>query len=208
MVSRNEFFIAVTLLAIAINTNKNDVKVSWVYNGRDDLASKSSVGLLCRELSAALRLRDKTNLSDIFTDIHEQVRDGIQYSCYPYMANIPQDEEGDIVCVLYQRDIREADDFDGMNVNKVEIAHNNAAAQSILDIQILDDEDGLQYVFDYAASRYECETMTAFQNLFKRVVAAIVNNANTDGYDFERLKKDVCGNRGLMQKIKAIFSKK
>jgi hypothetical protein len=50
--------------------------------------------------------------------------------------------------------------------------------------------------------------MTAFQNLFRSVITAIVNNANTDGYDFEQLKKDVCGNKGLMQKIKAIFAKK
>ena len=208
MVSRNEFFIAATLLAIAINTNKNDVQVSWAYNGRDDLTSKSSVGLLLRELSAALRLHNKSNLHGIFTEIHEQVQNGIKYSCYPYMATIPQNEEGDIACVLYQKDIREADDFDGMNVNKVEIAHNNAAAEAVLDIKILDDEDGLRYVFDYAAGRYERETMTEFQNLFRNVIAAIVNNANTDSYDFEQLKKDVCGNRGLMQKIKAIFAKK
>ena len=205
MVSRNEFFIAVALLAIAINTKKNDVHVSWVYNGRDDLASTSSVGLLCRELSVALRLNNKSNLHDIFTEIHEQVRNGIKYSCYPYMATIPQDEEGDIACVLYQRDIREADDFDGMNVNKVEIAHNNAAAQSVLDIQILDNEDGLQYVFDYAVGRYKQETMSEFQNLFKRVVAAIVNNINTEDYNFEQLKKDMCVKENLIQKVKAIF---
>ena len=208
MVSRNEFFIAVALLAIAINTNKNDVHVSWVYNGRDDLASTYSVGLLCRELSVALRLHNKSNLSDIFTEIHEQVRNGIKYSCYPYMATMPQNEDGDIACVLYQKDIREANDFDGMNVNKVEVAHNNAAAQSVLDIKIFDGDDGLQYVFDYAAGNYEKETMTEFQNLFKRVVAAIVNNTNTDGYDFEHLKNDVCDKIGLMQKIKDTFAKK
>lgn len=208
MVSRNEFFIAVALLAIAISTNKNDIHVSWIYNGRDDMASKSSVGLLCRELSAALRLRDKTNLHDIFTEIHNQVRDGIKYSCYPYMANVPQDEEGDIACVIYQKDIREGDDFAEIHMKEIEIAHNNAAAQSVLDIQILDGDDGLRYVFDYAASRYELETMTEFQNLFKSVVAAIVNNANTDGYDFGQLKKDMCIKESLMQKIKAIFAKK
>ena len=208
MVSRNEFFIAVALLAIAINTNKNDVHVSWVYNGRDDLSSISSVGLLCRELSVALRLKNKSTLSEVFTEIHEQVRNGIKYSCYPYMATIPQDEDGDIACVLYQKDIRQADDFDGMNVNKVEIAHNNAAAQSVLDIRILDGDDGLQYVFDYEASRYEKETMSEVQNLFKRIVAAIVNNTNTDGYDFEHLKKDVCNKKSLKQKIKDTFAKK
>ena len=208
MVSRNEFFIAVALLAIAISTNKNDVHVSWIYNGRDDMASKSSVGLLCRELSVALHLRDKTNLRDIFTEIHDQVRNGIKYSCYPYMANVPQDEEGDIACIIYQKDIREGDDFTEINMEEIEIAHNNAAAQSVLDIQILDGDDGLRYVFDYAASRYELQTMTKFQDLFKSVVAAIVNNSNTDGYDFGQLKKDMCVEENLMQKIKAIFAKK
>ena len=207
MVSRNEFFIAVALLAIAISTKKNDVHVSWVYNGRDDMASKSSVGLLCRELSAALRLRNKTNLRDIFAEIHNQVRNGIKYSCYPYMAMKPQNEEGDIACVIYQKDIREGDDFVEINMEQMEIAQNNAAAQSVLDIQILDGEDGLQYVFDYAAGRYEKETMSEFQNLFKRIVAAIVN-ANTDCYTFEQLTKDVCGKKGLMQKTKGIFARK
>ena len=208
MVSRNEFFIAAALLAIAINTNKNDVHVSWVYNGREDLASISSVGLLCRELSVALRLHNKADLREVFTEVHEQVRNGIKYSCYPYMANISQDEDGDIACVLYQRDIREADDFDGMNVARVEVTHNNAAAQSVLDIQILDDEDGLKYVFDYAAGHYEKETMSEFQNIFKQVVSAIVNNANTDGYDFEHLKKDVLGKKDLKQKMKDAFARK
>jgi hypothetical protein len=61
-------------------------------------------------------------------------------------------------------------------------------------------------VFDYAASRYKKETMSEFQNLFKSVVAAIVNNANTDGYDFGQLKKDLCVKESLMQKIKDIFA--
>ena len=94
-----------------------------------------------------------------------------------------KNEDGDIACVLYQKDIREAEDFDGMNVNKVEFTHNNAVAQSVLDIRIFDGDDGLKYVFDYAAGNYDKETMTEFQNLFKRIVDASVNNANTDGYD-------------------------
>jgi hypothetical protein len=48
--------------------------------------------------------------------------------------------------------------------------------------------------------------MSEFQNLFKSVVAAIVNNANTDGYDFGQLKKDLCVKESLMQKIKDIFA--
>jgi hypothetical protein len=86
-------------------------------------------------------------------------------------------------------------------VEQMEIRQNKAASQTVLDIQILDGEDGLKYVFDYAASRYEKGTMIAFQNLFKRIVATIVN-ANTDGYTFEQLKRDVRGKKGLLQRIK------
>ena len=93
-------------------------------------------------------------------------------------------------------------------MEEIEIRQNKAASQTVLDIQILDGEAGLQYVFDYAASRYKKETMSEFQNLFKSVVASIVNNANTDGYDFGQLKKDLCVKESLMQKIKAIFAKK
>jgi hypothetical protein len=123
------------------------------------------------------------------------------------MANVPQDEAGDIACVLYQKDIREADDFDGMNGSKVAISHNNAAAESVLDIRILENEDGLQYVFDYAVSRYKEETMSEFQALFQRVISAIVH-ADTDSYTFAQLTKDVRGKKGLMQKIKEVFAKK
>lgn len=207
MVTRNEFYVAVTLLAIAISTNTNDVQVSWIYNGRDDLVASSSVGLFYRDLPVALRLCDETNLRDIFSEVHQQVQNGIKYSCYPYIESKPQIVDGDVTCVLYQRDLRDVGDFGGLTVEQIEIWQNKAASQAVLDIQILDGEAGLQYVFDYAASRYEQETMSEFQNLYKRVVAAIVN-ANTDGYTFEQLKKVVCDKKGLVRKIKDIFGKK
>ena len=207
MVTRNEFYVAVTLLAIAISTNANDVRISWIYNGRDDLISSSSVGLFFRDLPVALRLNDKMTLRDIFTEVQVQVKNGIKYSCYPYNEIEAPPVDDDDTCLLYQRDLRDVGDFGGLVVEEIEIRQNKAASQSVLDIQILDGEAGLQYVFDYAASRYKKETMTEFQNLFKRVIATIVN-ANTDGYTFAQLKKDMCGKKGLLQRIKDIFAKK
>ena len=92
-------------------------------------------------------------------------------------------------------------------MEEIEIRQNKAASQSLLDIQILDGEDGLQYVFDYSASRYKKETMSEFQNLLKRVVAAIVH-ANTESYTFKQMKMDVRGKKGVRQRIKGIFAKK
>ena len=86
-------------------------------------------------------------------------------------------------------------------MEQIDIRQNKAASQTVLDIQILDGEAGLQYVFDYAASRYKEDTMSEFQKLFKRIIAAIIN-ANTDAYTFEQLKRDVRGKKGLLQRIK------
>jgi hypothetical protein len=208
MLTRNEFYIAATLLAIAISTDENDVQVAWIYNGRDDFVSSSSVGLFFRDLPVALRLNAEMTLRDIFAEVHEQVQNGIKYSCYPYNEIESPPVDDDDTCILYQRDLRDIGDFGGLTVEEIEIRQNKAASQTVLDIQILDGEAGLQYVLDYAASRYKKETMSEFQNLFKSVVAAIVNNANTDGYDFGQLKKDLCIKESLMQKIKNIFAKK
>ena len=207
MLTRNEFYIAATLLAIAISTDENDVQVSWIYNGRDDLVSSSSVGLFYRDLPVALRLHGKMTLRDIFVEVQEQVQNGIKHSCYPYVEINPMVVDGDVTGVLYQRDLRDVGDFGGLSVEQVEIRQNKAASQTVLDIQILDGEEGLQYVFDYAASRYEQETMSEFQNLYKRVVAAIVHSDN-DGYTFEQLKKDAGGKRGLLTSLKNLFFKK
>ena len=207
MLTRNEFYIAATLLAIAISTNAHDVRVSWVYNGRDDLVSSSSVGLFFRDLPVALRLNAQMTLRDIFAEVHEQVQNGIKYSCYPYNEIESSPVDDDDTCILYQRDLRDIGDFGGLDVEQIDIRQNKAASQAVLDIQILDGEDGLQYVFDYAASRYKEDTMSEFQKLFKRIIAAIIN-ANTDAYTFEQLKRDARGKKGLLQRIKAIFAKK
>ena len=207
MVTRNEFYVAVTLLAIAISTKSNDVRVSWIYNGRDDLLISSSIGLFYRDLPVALRLKNDTDLRDIFSEVHEQVKNGIKYSCYPYNEIDAPVVEDDDTCLLYQSDLRDVGDFRGLTVEQIDIRQNKAASQAVLDIQILDGEAGLQYAFDYAASRYKSETMIEFQNLFKRVVAAIVN-ADTEGYTFEQLKKDLREKKGLLQGIKDAFAKK
>ena len=207
MLTRNEFYIAVTLLAIAISTNAHDVRASWVYNGRDDLVSSSSVGLFFRDLPVALRLNAEMTLRDIFAEVHEQVQNGIKYSCYPYNEIEAPPVVDDDTCILYQRDLRDIGDFGGLDVEQIDIRQNKAASQTVLDIQILDGEDGLQYVFDYAASRYKEDTMSEFQKLFKRIIAAIIN-ANTDAYTFEQLKRDARGKKGLAQKLKNVFFQK
>jgi hypothetical protein len=155
----------------------------------------------------ALRLSGKMTLRDIFAEVQEQVQNGIKHSCYPYVEINPMVVDGDVTGVLYQRDLRDIGDLGGLSVEQVDIRQNKAASQTVLDIQILDGEEGLQYIFDYAASRYEQETISEFQKLYKRVVAAIVHSDN-DGYTFAQLQKDAVGKKSLLNTLRALFFKK
>lgn len=84
-ISRNEFFITAAALAISVYNVVNDVKLTWIYNGREDARSMNTVGLLFRDLPVAFRFNDSDVLRDAFADVHDQVGKGIEHCCYPYV---------------------------------------------------------------------------------------------------------------------------
>ena len=125
----------------------------------------------------------------------------IEHSCYPYVENNSLVVEGDVASVLYQRDIRDAGDLDGMKIETVDIRQNNAASQSVLDIEILDSDLGLRLSLDYASSRYERSTMERFRELFLRITAVLVH---ADGAEYLTVK----GLRDEVQKNHLCCTKK
>ena len=142
-ISRNEFFIAVAALAISIYNNKDDIKLSWIYNGREDMLAMNSVGLLFRDLPVGVRLRDDLTLRDLFSDIHDQVQKGIEHSCYPYVDIHNQAGGSEAAYLLYQQDIRDTSGLEEMSIETIDIRQNQAASQTMLDMEILDGDDGL-----------------------------------------------------------------
>ena len=164
--TRNEFFITVAALAISIYNNENDIKLSWNYNGREDLQQMKTVGLLFRELPVGLRFNNSRTIRDVYEDVREQVRLGIEHSCYPYVDLNSKVAEKEAAYLLYQQDIRDMGGLEAFNIEMVDIRQNQAASQTILDIEILDGEDGLEIFIDFAASWYEEESMILFMELY------------------------------------------
>ena len=175
-ISRNEFFIAVSALAISMYSNSPNIKMSWIYNGRDNALMMNTVGLLFRDLPVAFRFDKSQKISDIFADTHEQVQNAIKHSCYPYVENNIQIAEGDFTSVLYQRDIRETGKLGERKIENVELKQNRAASQNILDIEILDDSDGLRVLLEYTSSRYKQSSMERFKDLLVRIASSLVHS--------------------------------
>lgn len=207
-VSRNEFFITVAVLAISIYNKKDNIKLCWIYNGREDMTAMSSVGLLFRELPVGIRLKDSTTLRELFADVHTQVQKGIEHSCYPYVDSNLRAGSEEAAYLLYQQDIRDMGGMDGMDIETIDIRQNQAASQTILDMEILDGEDGLVLMIDYTASLYDDESMDKFKDIFINVAQGLVTHNSQTDVTIGELRKKYTSKKTFFETIKGIFGRK
>ena len=207
-ISRNEFFITVAAMAIALYNNESDVRISWIYNGREDLQMMTTVGLLFRDLPVGLRLREEMTARDIFAEVHDQVRKGIEHSCYPYVDLHNQVANGESAYLLYQQDIRDMNDIGGFEIRTIDVRQNQAASQTILDMEILDGSEGLQLMIDYAASRYEDASIEKFRDIYVRTAHALISQQGQEDITFGGLKKQVREKKHLLKAIVSVFRRK
>ncbi len=207
-VSRNEFFITVAALAISIFNKKNDIMLSWVYNGREDMEMMSSVGLLFRELPIGIRFNDKLTLREVFADVHEQVQRGIEHSCYPYVDIHGTVATQEAAYLLYQQDIRDMGGMDGMNIETIDIRQNQAASQTILDMEILDGADGLVLMIDYVSSRYNDNTIEWFKDDFLNVAQLLATHNSQKDITIGEIRKKVQDKTNFFERVISLFRRK
>ncbi|MBQ6636067.1 MAG: AMP-binding protein [Lachnospiraceae bacterium] len=194
-ISRNEFFIAILALSISIYNRRNDIKVSWNYNGRESIEYMTSVGLLFRELPVGIRFEQDMTVRDVFSDVQDQVRKGIEHCCYPYVDFTGEVATGESAYLLYQQDLRDTEYLENEGIEVIDIRQNQAASQTILDIEILDGSDGLQVMIDFSASWYEEKSIQKFARIFAGTAELIAgHDGQTDltvGEVIRRIRREV-----------------
>ena len=168
----------------------------------------TTVGLLFRDLPVGLRLRDDLSLRDVFADVHDQVQKGIEHSCYPYVDLHNQVANGESAYLLYQQDIRDMGSMDGFDAETVDVRQNQAASQTILDMEILDGSDGLQLMIDYAASRYKDKSIEAFRDIYVRVTHTLLENVGQEDVTVGSLRKHLREKKNLLRVMTGVFRRK
>jgi len=199
--TRNEFFISAYLLALALSAKKRDIQISWIYNGREDVEAMSTCGLLFRDLPCAMRFKDDMDIREIYASVQEQVRKGIENSIYPYNEKNVSVVSDDMACFLFQGDIRSCGGESAAMFEQVDVRQNNAASQTIIDTEILDNEEGPQLSIHYAASRYERATMDAFARVFKQVAKLLAEHTEQGKYTFKDIKEAVLGKPSFFARL-------
>ena len=123
-------------------------------------------------------------------DIHNQVADG--ESAY----------------LLYQQDIRDMGGMDGFDVEMVDIRQNQAASQTILDMEILDGASGLTLMIDFAASRYTEESMERFKDIYVKLAQALVTHNSQSDVTIGEIRQKLDDSRNFFRTIAGLFSRK
>ena len=98
--------------------------------------------------------------------------------------------------------------MDGFEAETVDVRQNQAASQTILDMEILDGSDGLQLMIDYAASRYNESSIESFRNIYVRAAQLMISNRTQEDVTIGELRKQLHEKRNLLKVVAGVFRRK
>ena len=190
--SRNELMIAAAILAIGAYNQENDILISWIYHGRNNILYSRTVGLLFRDLPVGIHLDRINGISDLVFEVQEQVRGGMEHDCFPYTEAGFSGMKGMNTCLLYQRHLYDKIRIGGMDMVPIGLRQNLDASQTILDIEVIEKEEKLSLLLDYAASLYDRESILRFGAIMEEAIGAITEQdpGRRDGKFRRLLKRD------------------
>lgn len=86
-IGRNGLFLIAGLLALSSITNTDTVMVTWIYNGRKDIDSMNSVGMLFYTLPLMLTVTDNLTIEEMLMDIKDQMNNSLKYSSCSFVSS-------------------------------------------------------------------------------------------------------------------------
>lgn len=179
-IGRGGVYLAALALAIASYNQSENVMFTWTWHGRSDEMRMNSVGYFSKDIPIAFRLKKGLLLSKLYEDIMLQIRDGISHGNVSYWEEMGSYEGKDLVCFLYQGDVYEYHDGEGIVNSMVKMPSQVAFCNNILDIEVLDGRDNFGVLLDYNAGKYERESMELFGKLFCKMCSILLkSNPNT-----------------------------
>lgn len=189
-ISKNGFFITVSAIANAIYEKNPNIMLSWIYNGRNDLNEMSSVGLLFRNLPVGIQFTQNTTLKGLYENIVEQINSGITHSCYPYIESNNNVVEDDYACVLYQDDLRNIGEIPGL-IGEVGLDNEKLASQNIMDLEILNKDEGIVMMIDYASSLYKPESINRYRKIYCATIDALLEHIGDEDVLLKKLGREI-----------------
>lgn len=173
-ISPNAFFCLATALAIMDFNCTDQAGLTWAYMGRETREQMSIFGSLHRDIPMKItKTEAKTEMVSLFTQLQEQMEQGIIHSDYPFTLSSPADSPWHTaINVLVQPSLAEAMEDCPAKFEFMPVAHSSES-YCMLDIDI--NLEPLTLTFNYSPKHYREESIRRFASLIDSNARFLLN---------------------------------
>ena len=175
-VSQSVMAISAALIALSRFTGKKHVMVNWIFNNRLAPEAQNTVGMLIRDLPAAIRMEDVSSVRELLQSVKEQVAEGIAHSSWDFMYDKTEAFVNDYMEVDLQLEII-GDEMDILPHEIIELNDEFSAAGAMLALDLLENEfgdGGFDSEMEYAEGLFDRERIEAFHDLYIQILESLV----------------------------------
>ena len=175
-VSHSVMAISAGLIALSRFTGKKHVMINWIFNNRLTPEAENAVGMLIRNLPAAIRMEEVSSIREVLQSVKEQAAEGIAHSSFDFMTETWQAYVNDCMEVNLQLGIN-GHEMDVFPYELIELKNEFSAAGARLELELLENEygdGGFDSEMEYAEGLFDRKRIEAFHDLYIQVLEALI----------------------------------
>ena len=189
--SKSAFYIAAAIMSIGAYNHKMDVRISWLFNGRETAIEQHIVGALIKDLYVGIRMKKDMTLKTLYSDVLRQIQKNIEYSCYPYPGPERISDEGEDASLIFQGGLRSFSSSRELQYTMITIPSGEAVADNLLDIEIHETPDGCKLFMEYNGACYTEESINKFRRIITRTACMMAEKADDPDFTIDEMFKAV-----------------
>ena len=177
--THTEFFIALSLFATAEYNLNPSVLITWCNKGRWKRKHHRITGMMIQDMPAFLNV-EGLSIADIASSVRQQVKGCMLHRDYPYMLLDEKMLENENLCLIYQGRLYTDGPVIPLIAELLEMQNKHAGSQNILDIEVIETDDGIDLLFNYAAHMYKPESIERYSQIFIRILHDALRRMNAN----------------------------
>ena len=176
-VSHSVMAISAGLIALSRFTGKKHVMINWIFNNRLAPEAENVVGMLIRNLPAAIRMEEVSSVRNLLQSVKEQVAEGIAHGSWDFMSETRHAYVNDCMEVNLQLGIN-GDEMDALPHELIELNDEFSAAGARLELELLENEfgdGGFDSEMEYAEGLFDRERIETFHDLYVQILEDLIH---------------------------------
>ena len=175
-VSHSVMAISAGLLTLSRLTGKKHVMINWIFNNRLAPEAENVVGMLIRNMPAAVRMEEISSMRELLQSVKDQVAEDIAHCGWDFMSEKLQGYVNDWMEVNLQLGIN-ADELDELENERIELVNEFNAAPARMEFELLENEygdGGFDLEVDWAEGMFDRERMEGAKAIFSEFLEGMI----------------------------------